>query len=373
MDLLLIATYVGICVVVFKVFKIPLNKWSVPTAALGGVFMIAALTLLMNYFHPYAKFAKEVFITTPIVPVVRGPVIAVDVEPNQSVKAGDVLFRIDPIPYELDVVRKRAQLTDVSQGSLAQEEDWRSARAQVESARTARDRSKQSYERYAAASSAYPQKEIEDRRQMYLGAQADLEGAMARERSLKLLIEKAYEGEDASIAQLRAELREAEYKLEHTLVRAPEDGTVTQLAVRPGMMAVSLPAMPLLTFLPDQTREMVGSFWQNSMALIKVGAEAEVILDGVPGHVFSGRVSRVAPAMSEGQIQAGRVGSADLLAKNGRAIAAVTLDEDLDLYGLPRGVQGQIVVYGDDFRHVAIMRRVLLRMVGWLNYVYPVK
>jgi hypothetical protein len=48
MDLLLIMTYGALCVAVFKIFKIPLNKWTVPTAALGGVFLIGGLVLLMN-------------------------------------------------------------------------------------------------------------------------------------------------------------------------------------------------------------------------------------------------------------------------------------------------------------------------------------
>ncbi|MCB1810061.1 MAG: HlyD family secretion protein, partial [Candidatus Competibacteraceae bacterium] len=45
MDLLLIATYVGLCIIIFKVFRIPLNKWSVPTAFLGGVLLIGALLM----------------------------------------------------------------------------------------------------------------------------------------------------------------------------------------------------------------------------------------------------------------------------------------------------------------------------------------
>ena len=60
MDLLIILTYTAICVVIFKVFKIPLNKWSVPTAVLGGVFILSAILMVMNYNHPYAKYGKEV-------------------------------------------------------------------------------------------------------------------------------------------------------------------------------------------------------------------------------------------------------------------------------------------------------------------------
>ena len=52
MDLLIILTYVAIAWSVFKIFRIPVNKWTVPTAALGGVFIVSALILLMNYNHP---------------------------------------------------------------------------------------------------------------------------------------------------------------------------------------------------------------------------------------------------------------------------------------------------------------------------------
>jgi len=54
MDLILILTYVAICTAIFKIFKIPLNKWSVPTAVLGGIFLIGALIFLMNYNHPFS-------------------------------------------------------------------------------------------------------------------------------------------------------------------------------------------------------------------------------------------------------------------------------------------------------------------------------
>lgn len=57
MDLLLILTYTALCVAVFKVFKIPLNKWTVPTAVLGGVILIGTLILLMNY-NPFYSVGK---------------------------------------------------------------------------------------------------------------------------------------------------------------------------------------------------------------------------------------------------------------------------------------------------------------------------
>ena len=100
METLLLLTYTAICMVIFKVFKVPLNKWTVPTAALGGVIIVGALVLVMNYNHPYSNMAREFFYTTPIVPAVKGIVTSVDIDPNQLVDKGTVLFRIDPKPYE---------------------------------------------------------------------------------------------------------------------------------------------------------------------------------------------------------------------------------------------------------------------------------
>jgi hypothetical protein len=55
MELLLILTYSAICVAVFKIFRIPVNKWTLPTAVLGGIFLLGAILLVMNYNHPIRR------------------------------------------------------------------------------------------------------------------------------------------------------------------------------------------------------------------------------------------------------------------------------------------------------------------------------
>ena len=94
MDILIIGTYAAICIVIFKVFKIPLNKWSVPTAVLGGVFLISSILISMNYLQTYAKYGKEVFVNITITPLVAGNIKSVDVVANVAVKKGDVLFTL---------------------------------------------------------------------------------------------------------------------------------------------------------------------------------------------------------------------------------------------------------------------------------------
>ena len=110
MDLLLILTYAAICVAIFKLFRIPLNKWTVPTAVLGGIVMIGALIFTMNYNHPYSEVARSYFVSVPVIPAVTGQVIEVPVKGNQPLEKGDVLFRIDPAPFEYRVRSLKATL-----------------------------------------------------------------------------------------------------------------------------------------------------------------------------------------------------------------------------------------------------------------------
>ena len=109
MDLLLILTYTAICVAIFKIFRIPLNKWTVPTAVLGGVVLIGALIFLMNYNHPYSEVARSYYVSVPIIPTVTGKVIEVPVKGNEPLKTGDVLFRIDPEPFQNRLKSLKAQ------------------------------------------------------------------------------------------------------------------------------------------------------------------------------------------------------------------------------------------------------------------------
>ena len=377
MDLLLILTYAAVCIAVFKIFKIPLNKWTVPTAVLGGVAIIGALLLLMNYNHPYSRSAKEIFVTIPITPAIKGVVVSVDVKPNVPVKKGDVLFQIDPVPFEAVVKQKRAALMEAELEVPQLKAALDSAQANVERAIADRDRSKSAYERYekghkkGGANSPFTELELDNKRQLYLASEAQLTSARAEELRVKLAFESNIDGVNTKVAGLQGQLDVALYELEQTRVRAPSDGVVTQLAIRPGIMAVPLPLRPLMSFIPDEHRQFAGAFWQNSLLRLKEGDEAEVILDAMPGHVFKGRVAKILPAMAEGELQSmGALVSSDRLSLNGRVIVLIDIDDDEIKRSFPAGVSGQIAIYTEHFHHVAVMRKVLLRMQGWLNYVF---
>ncbi|MBV7413279.1 HlyD family secretion protein [Aeromonas sp. sif2433] len=343
MDLLLILTYTAICVGIFKIFKIPLNKWTVPTAVLGGVFIIGALIVLMNYNHPYSEMSRNYYVSTPIVPLVKGRVSEVDVKPNQKVKKGDVLFRIESEPFEQKVASLTARL-DSNQDFL------KALGARLRSASLDRDRALELVRRG-------------------IGKQRDLDVTQANVDDIVAQLDQ----QKATINDLQAQLNEAKYALEQTVVYAPSNGHVVQLALRPGMIATPYMYRPVMTFIHEDDTSYVGWFWQNSMQRLAVGDEAEVVIDGIPGKIFKGEVQAVIPAIASGNVQA-NIGLLDQTSAQvpGRLPVLIKItDPEWSKYQVIAGSSGQAAIYTDYFEHVAIMRKILLRMGSWLNYLFP--
>ncbi|MBL0612968.1 HlyD family secretion protein [Aeromonas veronii] len=343
MDLLLILTYTALCVAIFKIFRIPLNKWTVPTAALGGVLLIGTLIMLMNYNHPYSEMARNYYVSTPIVPLVKGRVVEVPVQANQPVKKGDVLFRIDDEPFRLKVESLTARVE-------SNREHLKSIEARLRSAKLDRDRAKELMQRN-------------------VGKQRDLDVSQANVDDIVAQIDQ----QKATLNDLQAQLLEAKYQLAQTVVYAPSDGHVVQLALRPGMIATPFMYRPVMTFIHQNDTAYVGWFWQNSMQRLAVGDEAEVVIDGVPGKIFKGKVTAVIPAIAAGNVQA-NLGLLDqtTAVRPGRLPVVISItDPEWAKYQVIAGSSGQAAVYTHYFHHVSVMRKILLRMASWMNYIFP--
>ena len=380
--MLIILTYTAICIGIFKLFNIPLNKWSVPTAVLGGIVLISSIMITMNYLHPYAKYGKEVFVTIPITPLVAGNIKSVDVVANVAVKKGDVLFTLYNDEQKITLAKADAALAQAKNQVLQNNEALIVAQGQVAKAKANRDRSQMTYLRYKEGhekggdSSPFTQQELDNKNKFYEAAQASLESAQASERKVRISTESKIFGENTQVAQLKSARDKAQLDFDRTFVRAPVDGIPTQVALRPGMRAGILALRPVMSFIPIEKRRFAARIWQNSLLRLKKGLEAEVILDAVPGHVFKGKVVDILPAMAEGEIQGyGVLMGANRLANHGFTVAIIEFDEDLNDYNLPRGVQGQAVTYNPegDFMHTSMVRKILLRMMSWIKYVYPMK
>ena len=362
MELLLILIYISICYVVFKVFKIPVNQWSLATATLGGIVGIVLLLLIMNYNHPFTKNARIYFSVTPVLPGVRGRVVDVPVQANALLKEGDVLFRIDPKPYEYVVQQKKAALAEA-------EQNVKQLKASVDQATAGADRAnaqfglaQQNYDRQAElfqkkvvaqATLDTATRDVEAARQSWMGARAEQERA-------QLAYSSNIDGVNTAVARLQAELGDAQFDLDQTVTRAPGPGFVTQVALRPGMYVVPAPLRPVMTFVnTDREDQGLGAaFQQNSLQRVRAGDEAEVAFDAVPGRVFRGKVRTVLDAIAAGQIEAsGALIDFAERTEGGRALAIIDLEEDISNYQIPVGAAAQVAIYTQHWHHVSLLRR----------------
>ena len=375
MDILIILTYVAISYSSFKLFKIPVNKWTVPTAALGGIFLVSGLALIMNYNHPYTFVAQKAVISVPITPQVTGVVTEVTEERNELIKKGTVLFRLDPVRYEARVKQIEAELETMKGNIRALRAQLTEYEAVTANETAERDRLYKNYQRYLKGSLAkvnpFSENDIDNARQNYLSQNAKVKASLASEKQIKSQLDSTLNDEQSQISGLKAELDEAKYNLEQTVVRAPSDGYVTQVLIRPGSYAAALPLRPVMVFIPEQKRQVVAQFRQNSLLRLHTGDDAEVIFNALPGQVFNGKLKSVIPVISGGSYQAqGALQSLTLQAGTDGVLVTIELNDDSQIEKLPDGISAQAAVYTKHFEHISIMRKVLLRMTSWMHYLY---
>ncbi len=373
MDLLIILIYAALAYVVFRLFKIPVNGFTLLTAALGGIALLGALVLGMNYNHPFTSQARFYFTTTPIIPAVSGVVIDVPVQPRTKLKAGDVLFRIDPKPFAYAVEVKEAALADAVQATAQLQAAADTAKRKFESAQAARDGAKDIYDRAAKliASGTIAQAQFEKAKSEYQAANASAQAAEAEATRARLDAEANLRGVNTEVARIQAELETARFNLEQSVVRAPTDGSVAQMFLRPGMYAASMPLRPVMVFMPDEPPVFAAAFLQNSAQRIEEGAEAEVILPAVPGRFFKAKIESVGAYIPQGQLQpSGNLVDPEQVKGQGRMLVGLKFTEDLSRYQIVPGSTGEVAVYTHHMHHLAMLRKVLLRMKSWLNYLF---
>lgn len=373
MELLLILTYSAICVAIFKIFRIPVNKWTLPTAALGGIFMIGIILLVMNYNHPYTKSARIYFATTPIMPNVKGRVIDVPAQPNTPLKQGDVLFRIDPTPYQYVVDQKKALLAEAETNVKQLKAAYDQALANVEKVQVQVTLAEDEYgrQKYLFDKKVIAQAQLDVATRNLDAAKQALAGAEAAAEGARLAYASEISGVNTTVARLQAELGEAQYNLDQTTVVAPGPGYVTQMALRPGMYLVPAPLRPAMVFVHSDDQSLAAGFQQNSLQRVRPGDEAEVAFDGIPGRVFKAKVRSVLDAIAVGQLQAtGTLQDMGASDPGGRAVAIIDVTDDTSGYNIPGGSAAQVAVYTPFAHHFALIRKILLRMRSWENYVF---
>jgi multidrug resistance efflux pump len=375
MEILLALIYVAICVAIFKIFKIPVNQWSLSTAVLGGIVGIFLLLLVMNYNHPFTNNARIYFPVTPILPNVKGRVIEVPVHSNAPLKEGDVLFRIDPKPYQYVVDQKKAALAEAEQNVSQLKASLDQATAAAERANAQLQLAQENYDRQAELfkKNVVAQATLDTATRNLDASKQTLTGAKAEEERARLAYTSNVDGVNTSVAGRRAELADAQFDLDQTTVNAVGPGFVTQVSLRPGMYVLPTQLRTAMLFVNtgQRDRELGAAFQQNSLQRVDAGDDAEVAFDAVPGRVFKAKVRSVVDAIAAGQLATTpTLIEPETRTTAGRALAIIDVSDEIKNYQIPLGATAQVAIYTKHWHHLSLLRKILLRMRSWENYVF---
>jgi RND family efflux transporter MFP subunit len=241
-----------------------------------------------------------------VAPSVSGIVTDVPVKAGVPLKKGDVLLKIDPTPFVARVDQIKAQL------SLANLR--RDQKAEL-----------------AARGS---------------GRQTDLEEA------------------ESDLAALKAQLDAAAWDLQQTTIRAPTDGYVPNPGIQPGARVNA--GVAVIPFLDSKRKAILVQVPQNGYRYIRVGQPAEIAFDLYPGRIFKGTVNYLLPANASGELTpSGLV--ATIKSASQPLLVELTLDNELA--SLPPGSVGTAAVYTEHLRFTHPVRKVMMRIATWWNFL----
>ena len=110
---------------------------------------------------------------------------------------------------------------------------------------------------------------------------------------------------------------------------------------------------------------------EDYLQQLKAGEAAEMVYPARPGKVFKAEVVGVLPTIGEHEVQPnGILYTQKFIDSSARTMVQLKLKEDVSAYHLPFGTTAEAAVYTEHAHHLAMMRKILLRMNSWKNYLY---
>jgi multidrug resistance efflux pump len=350
----------------------PVRRWTL--IILGLIVVLFLYSIIAARLTPYTSQATVQAFVVRMAPDVAGRVIEVNVVDNQRVKAGEVLFRIDPQSFTIALQEADARLAGVGQTIGASTAGVSSAQERLVTAQAKRANTREQASRvlqlvekgvYAKARQDMANKEIEVAEAGVREAEAELERAKQ---------ELGPQGSDnPQFREALAAVEKAKLDLLHTTVSAPSDGVITNLQLTEGeFVAVGQAA---LTFIDTSDAWINANFRENSLENIKAGDPVELVLDTLPGRVFDAKVQSVGWGVSQGSIdpETGlpKINEPTGLVRNPQRFAVKIEPNRADYVpgSVRYGSQANIIVYPTGNVVVNAIGALWIRLVAILTYV----
>jgi multidrug resistance efflux pump len=400
MEVLLLAIYSAFVWLIFIKLKwLPWNTGTQVIVVTIPVVGLTALILALNVFAPSSHDVRVIKYVANISSQVRGRVVEV-ADGNTPMRKGDVLYRVDPTPYQLQVNALEAQLANTVGSSRELEEQLSGSVSQVASSKSAIEQATSRVAQASAELELATRRSAQNRELVAKGAgnRFDLEQAdtnlrnaqsaldsarsaeaqsrsawgqsLAGERQIRQRMGAKSNGEWAQIAQTRAQLEQAKWELSQTVAYAPANGTPINVQLRPGAMVAVLANTPSLSFVEDEFT-VVALFDQNELTKVKAGDEAEIVLETLPGEIIKAKVESIIWAQGQGQSvnsvalpQTGVAGP-----PSARFPVKLTVDPKFREVFFAAGARGGAAIYTEHGEMIHIIRKVILRINTKVNYL----
>ena len=414
MEVLLLGIYSFFVWLIF--IKLKLLPWTTPwkvAVAIFPVVCIAILLLLLNIFAPTTSDVRVISYVVGMTSQVRGRVTEVPVENNRRVKKGDLLWAIDPTPFQNAVNSLEAQLASAEAKVGADREKLQETQAKLTDARSSEEELKEQLNQATgqigslSASLDLARKRVTQNTELTstgAGNRFDLEqaetnvkeltaqlaGARAQEQQVRAKLNGRVRGDLASVAQVKAqiasavaqvkvseaaaattkaELAQAKWELSQTKTLAPGNGTMVNVQLRPGAFVGQAAVSEQMTFV-DNEYQIYAFFGQNELHQVAPGNEAEITLDTYPGRVIKAHVDSILWAQSQGQMDSvGTLPQTTVTPPAGKfPVKLVVAEKDRQLF-LAAGARGSAAIYTEHLALVHIIRKVLMRVQSYFDYI----
>ena len=362
-------------------FKYKWIKFSIAWGVISAFFYLHLLIIFLiglRYVAPLSTDAKVIQHTIQLTPRLSEPTLVTDVlvKPNMRVKKGTPLFQFDRRPYEYQVRQLEAKLSQAKQNVLIMNAD-----IEVNTQKVAKQRSELVYAKYQqqlstklAQQGAGPEEDVQKWAAQVLATEAAIKEALAEVQRSRLHYESQINGVNTDVAALQAELDQAKYYLDNTLMIAPEDGSIINLQVRPGMVAGDVRFGAIASFICDDDRYVLATYFQENLKYVKPGQTVEIAFDLYPGQIMTGTVQTIWQGSGNGQLLPSGVmptfmPTAEDIPQGQFAVAIKINDKDQSKY--PIGTQGRTAIYTSKTSGFIALRKIGLRAYSWFNWIYP--
>ncbi|MGR7995183.1 MULTISPECIES: HlyD family secretion protein [unclassified Xanthobacter] len=376
-----------ICALACFVFWLVFLKLKLLRMTPGWVFAFSMVVLHLllifviglRFVTPYSTNATVVQHTIQLIPRLPEPTLVTEVlvKDNTQVKKGDPLFRFDTTIYAAKVQQLEAQLAAARQNVKVLQADIAAAEARAQQAEASLSYSqhqKQTFDVLAQQGAAREDDAIRWRDAEKKDA-ADFAAARAEADVARLKYDSTIDGVNTTVAALEAELRQARYYLDNTTLRAPEDGRIINLQVRPGMVAGILRVGAIAALIVEQERYVLATYFQENLKFVKPGQGVELAFNLYPGQIFTGRVETIWKANGQGQYlpnaEIPRFEPANPDVPQGQYGVKILVD-GTDPERFPIGAQGAAAIYvNGQSGSWAALRKIAIRSRTWLAWLYP--